>query len=118
MIFPSSVLAAAVAAPGEVEIREPAAEVQRRATGRGPDDAPPVFRVVRVRGAHLELRAAGNAGAEALAALEAGDRVEVRVLPPLDVEREASGGSWSRRMVLAPDGCEHVEMRPGPGCET
>ena len=114
-LYPSSVLAAAVAAPSEIEIREPAAEVQRRATGRGPDDEPAVFRVVRARGAYLELRAAGNAGAEALAALEAGDRVEVRVLPPVVVEREATATSWSRRLVVAPEGHEHVEMRPGGG---
>jgi len=116
MIFPSSVLGAAVAS-GEVEIREPAAEVQRRATGRGPDDEPAIFRVDVAGNAFLRLRAAGNAASGLLAALEAGDRVEVRVLPPLAVEREATATSWARHMVVAPDGVEHVEMRPAAGSE-
>jgi len=93
-------------------IKLTAAGIQAEATGRGPDDEPAIFRVVPARGARLELRAAGNAAGEALAGLEAGDRVEVRVLPPLAVEREAEGGTWARRAVTVNNG-DATLMLPG-----
>jgi hypothetical protein len=54
------------------------------AAGLGPADERAIFRVVSAGNVFLSLRAAGNGGAAILAALEQGDRVEIRILPPVD----------------------------------